>query len=252
MNHNEHNSRTDLDDATLDRLVDGELNAADRRRVIAALDAAPDGWRRCALAFLQAQDLRRQLGAWTADNAVAAPAGVNSPQAVELAQRSGATASSTGLRALGWLAVAACLLVAFGLGWQTSLRSLSTPDGGQLLAQDDAAAQPSVAPAPSEPDAPDLAPPEVDPRDAVTLLVRDVSGTPQRLRVPLIEVNRGGDLANAANLPPALRQQLLDNGLDLKVRQRVVPLFFENNNELAPMIVPVNDAVITPVSRELF
>ena len=56
----------------------------------------------------------------------------------------------------------------------------------------------------------------------------------------------------AANLPPALRQQLLDNGLDLKVRQRVVPLFFENNNELAPMIVPVNDAVITPVSRELF
>ena len=82
--------------------------------------------------------------------------------------------------------------------------------------------------------------------------MRDVSGTPQRLRVPLIEVNRGGDLANAANLPPALRQQLLDNGLDLKVRQRVVPLFFENNNELAPMIVPVNDAVITPVSRELF
>jgi hypothetical protein len=39
----------------LDRLVDGELGEADRRTLLLRLEAEPGGWRRCALAFLEAQ-----------------------------------------------------------------------------------------------------------------------------------------------------------------------------------------------------
>jgi hypothetical protein len=41
-----------------DRLADGELSAIEERELLTALDTRPDGWRRCALAFLEAR-------AWT-------------------------------------------------------------------------------------------------------------------------------------------------------------------------------------------
>src|SRR5260370_21580495 len=39
----------------LDRLVDGELPERERRELLLRLEKVPDGWRRCALAFLEAQ-----------------------------------------------------------------------------------------------------------------------------------------------------------------------------------------------------
>ena len=44
-----------LDDRLLDRLVDGELDGPQRAHLLAAIDAEPGGWRRCAMAFLEAQ-----------------------------------------------------------------------------------------------------------------------------------------------------------------------------------------------------
>jgi hypothetical protein len=44
-----------IDVQRFDRLVDGELTAAEERQLLASLDAQPDGWRRCALAFLEAR-----------------------------------------------------------------------------------------------------------------------------------------------------------------------------------------------------
>jgi anti-sigma factor RsiW len=43
------------DDARFDRLVDGELSETERGELLARLDDEPNGWRRCALAFLEAQ-----------------------------------------------------------------------------------------------------------------------------------------------------------------------------------------------------
>jgi hypothetical protein len=43
----------------LDRLVDGELDADERRALLTGLTAEPDGWQRCALAFLEAQSWRK-------------------------------------------------------------------------------------------------------------------------------------------------------------------------------------------------
>jgi hypothetical protein len=50
------------DDRTFDLLVDGELSEADRRELLSSLDESPDGWRRCALAFLEAQSWNSALG----------------------------------------------------------------------------------------------------------------------------------------------------------------------------------------------
>jgi hypothetical protein len=57
MNHKDANL-ADADQARFERLADGELNDTERRALLAGLDDVPDGWRRCALAFLEAQCLR--------------------------------------------------------------------------------------------------------------------------------------------------------------------------------------------------
>jgi len=51
-----------IDQATLDRLVDGEMDEPARAALLRALDREPDGWKRCALAFLQAQAWREVAG----------------------------------------------------------------------------------------------------------------------------------------------------------------------------------------------
>ena len=50
------------DPRVFDRLADGELGPADERALLAALDDEPGAWRRCALALLEAQAWRRELG----------------------------------------------------------------------------------------------------------------------------------------------------------------------------------------------
>ena len=45
----------------LDHLVDGELAQGERRELLRQLEAAPDGWRQCAIAFLEAQAWREEL-----------------------------------------------------------------------------------------------------------------------------------------------------------------------------------------------
>ena len=47
------------DSRVFDRLADGELSPADQRALLAALDDEPGAWRRCALALVEAQVLRR-------------------------------------------------------------------------------------------------------------------------------------------------------------------------------------------------
>jgi len=46
----------------VDLLVDGELSEPDRRNLLLQFEREPDGWRRCALAFLEAQCWRAELG----------------------------------------------------------------------------------------------------------------------------------------------------------------------------------------------
>ncbi len=52
------------DPRVLDRLVDGELSDEQERSLVAQLDQTPDGWRRCALTFLEARCWQREAMQW--------------------------------------------------------------------------------------------------------------------------------------------------------------------------------------------
>lgn len=97
----------------LDRLVDGELVGTERRSLIARLEQAPDGWRRCALAYLEAQEFRRSMAtignpmeAQREKAAVDLHLDAPSPSAV----RRGPSSASR------WLVLASALMVSFAVG----------------------------------------------------------------------------------------------------------------------------------------
>ncbi len=51
-----------IKDSRFDRLVDGELSEQERRDLLGRLDQDPNGWRRCALAFLESQCWKQTFG----------------------------------------------------------------------------------------------------------------------------------------------------------------------------------------------
>jgi hypothetical protein len=91
------------DEILMDRLIEGELDGPARRALLLRLDAQPEGWRRLALGFLEAQAWRESLGSLAGE--LLRPG--------EEPRRPPARRSF----ARSWLARAAVLLAVFGLGW---------------------------------------------------------------------------------------------------------------------------------------
>ena len=62
-----------------DLLVDGELDEQRRHRLLSGLDKRPDGWRKCALAFLEAQSFGQEFSLMLRQPAMgeSTPAGVS-------------------------------------------------------------------------------------------------------------------------------------------------------------------------------
>ncbi|MDB5353061.1 MAG: hypothetical protein JWN86_4308 [Planctomycetota bacterium] len=116
-----------IEDREIDLLVDGELNDTSRVELLARLEASPDGWRRCALAFLEAQAWQGAFTVQAASIKSAIRVSDASPRVplaaclpvswlgVEDTGRQ--AASGTRSRLIPWLARAAVMLLAFGLGW---------------------------------------------------------------------------------------------------------------------------------------
>src|SRR5688500_14578872 len=104
MNREEQVLTSD-DERLIDRLVDGELTDPERRELLLKLENQSDGWRRCALAFLEAQtwgnEFRSLIAAPVAETVV-------TPVSRPVSWLSGPWGSA--------LAVAASFLVAFTLG----------------------------------------------------------------------------------------------------------------------------------------
>jgi hypothetical protein len=72
MNPSQNRSNS-LDNNAIDRLVDGELNDNERSELLLALENEPDGWRRCALAFLEDQAWRSALKSRSSTNRTTGP-----------------------------------------------------------------------------------------------------------------------------------------------------------------------------------
>jgi hypothetical protein len=226
-----------IDDSMFDRLVDGELSPGERRELLTSLDEQPDGWRRCALSFLEAQSWRESLGQL-----------VRERDEDRGSEKTRAAASDAPARAsikpgLAWLAIAAGLLLAFTLGKTT--RDGGVPIAGKVAAPSssqiaDVVPPPGMSlPAPSSAD------------DALTLFVRDDAGQTRPLRVPLVDAATLGKqlgLQFRSGMPADVRAQLQNLGFDVRSKQRYAPLWLDGR----PMFVPVEDTKIVPVSRNVY
>jgi hypothetical protein len=224
------------DNLIFDRLADGELSNAERQELLASLDDRADGWRRCALALLEAQTWRRDFKSFLTQTAPPTVVQVAAAVPPELPARPmwGSFSKSNTNR---WFTLAASALVAFGVGWQ-----MRGPDSQARINEQvtsDNVASKEVAPLAQE-----------DSRDAVTLLVKDDQGKQQRLRLPLVD---GPELeSQLVDITPEARASLQNRGLDLQSKRRYAPLFFEHNKQVVPMVVPVNDTYIVPVNRPVY
>jgi hypothetical protein len=222
-----------IDDSVFDRLVDGELPPGERRQLLSSLDGEPDGWRRCALSFLEAQSWREGFGELVTervDDRV-------SDKTLVAPNRNGIK------KGMSWIAIAAGLLVAYTLG-------AFSRNSGEPIAANYAGNGPLVA---------DVVPPPrvVQPKamtspDALTLFVRDDTGQTRPLRVPLVDaetLEKQLGLHFRSGMPADVRAQLQNRGFDVRSKQSYAPLWLENGR---PMFVPVEDTKIVPVGRNVY
>jgi hypothetical protein len=224
------------DDILFDRLVDGALSADERRALLESLDSRPQGWRRCALAFLEAQSWRSELGAVvTTSNSMAGPAKAVAPSQVPKRRTIWAAAE--------WFAVAAALMLAFKLGgWQRN--------SGVPFATNSANPSDQVANAP--PAVGTAAPSGAKPGDAINLWVRDDGGQLKRVRVPLVDANsldRQYGTIFQTGVPDDVRNRLKDEGYAVQSKRQYAPMWLDNGR---PMVVPVEDTKIVPVSNKVY
>ncbi|MEX2114553.1 MAG: hypothetical protein WD845_15265 [Pirellulales bacterium] len=242
----------------LDRLVDGELSQADRRTLLASLDDEPGGWRRCALAFLEAQSWRWQLAQVASGPLVAqAAAAVKRPDS--------ALRGGVGSRSF-WgacLAIAGSLLVAFGLGTRytneapnvahvstagdsnlggagtsTSVAAPTTVEPANSIAS---AAQPTVDSDPSAANATG----EPSAWETLTLSTVDEAGSADpdhQFEVRVRDADADAASLDAllasgeSTLPAALVEQLQQDGWEVTSRRQLMPVSLSDGRQ---MVVPV-------------
>jgi hypothetical protein len=213
-------SDTQIDDRELDRLADGELSPAVLRDLFARLDRTDDGWKRAALALLEAQTLQTACR-----NAVTLPtAAVAGPkcQPTRLLSR--------GRREV--FAVAAALTVTCGLAWWTTPSTTENTPAAIPMAGD-----------------------AVDPDESLELLA-SVQMTfansdgewSDPVTVPVIDAD--DPLAQAwltmrPILPKAVREELTRRGQRVREEQTWVPVDLADGRV---GMVPVTDLVVTPAS----
>lgn len=137
-----------IDPTLLDGLVDGELDPESRARLLRQLDGTPDGWKRCALAFLEAQEFGLAARAWTSAHARPAPLPATRPRRV----------TPTRLALAASLAAVAFLAGFAARGFPTPAPAPAPEASPQLLAESDSPAlPPSLAPrTPPEPAPPTM------------------------------------------------------------------------------------------------
>jgi hypothetical protein len=126
-----------VDDALIDRIVDGEMTAEEFRAAVLRIESDPDGWKRCALAFVEARvwsDSMRALGQTQKND----PMGLALP-------RSGPAAKRAGNRWLRAAAAAVVTGVSFVAGWLTHGTRVEPPPQALLVRDSDGFPFPSAS-----------------------------------------------------------------------------------------------------------
>ncbi len=236
----------------LDRLVDGELDEATRRQLLASFDHRPEGWRRCALAFLEAQSWGKELTVFSREPAKAPIQTVPNPEPSEQAANSEITSAvqpvegsrHSSFRWSTFWAMAASFLLAFvgvlylhgdlkfrpvGLG--ESIADQSNPPMRNGLVQ--ARGQGSNANGPQ----------------IITVAFPNQNGKLQTMQLPVVEGNSPDDLLPGRDdpaVPPQVLEYFRNSGQEVKQEREIVPLQLQDGRRA---FMPVNRVRVVPADR---
>ena len=225
------------DDHRFDLLVDGELKESARRELLSRLDDEPGGWRRCALAFLEAQSWRQEFGA-----IVAAPSAELSPSRPASRLRLGGPAGTL-------LAMAASFVAALFLGGLVqAIRSPGNPAGGPgrdtLVDQGGMEASAgSAGPAEKQPPGSQGRPESAPPKVWLVELPGAAGPEWEGQTIPLLAEERdqlGEHWLESLPAPmsPELLEQLQKAGLRVEQRRKLLPWGMKDGRRL---VVPVDE-----------
>jgi len=269
VSHNQHDL-TPEDECLLDLLVDGELDERRRRQLLLSFEEQPSGWRRCALAFLEAQSwggsfkamLKEQpavpAGSEVTPAANASPMGDSSRPQLAVVSSSGESVAGGSVpagprtakrpwqvRPLSGLAMAASMLVAFTLG--IALRNSYAPSEAERP-QGGSTAGMGVQPfqfAPTMRNMPDAA-------DEKVRLVVDGTDGQQAMDVSLIDDPSLVDsypFRNDSSIPAEILHELEKMGHRVEHQRRLAPVLLPDGRRL---YLPVEDVKIVPVRRQMY
>lgn len=268
--------KPEIHDELFDRLVDGELSEAERHELLKRLDESPQNWRRCALAFLEAQSWRESVGEMFAqlvgeqepgrDHGVAPLEAGRS--AVELdsatvaptprthsgprpANTPGGERGSSRSRLAGrnLLALAAGFTVAFVTGiwghvWWTARQSV--PAEPSMVTTTEVPSPRTSIDAPEAPGAAER------PWDWVTVPVQsDESGVVNSVPVPVLkeETDETGWARVPTTLPPEVVSSLLRQGHEVRQNRRMMPVTLPDGRR---SVVPVDEYEIRFVGERKY
>ncbi|MCE5269095.1 MAG: hypothetical protein LLG00_14565 [Planctomycetaceae bacterium] len=227
------------DDARLDRLVDGELSEKERRELLKSLEEEPGGWRRCALAFLEAQCWKESLGAMARE-----PRGEREgppPSMQQPVARAEGRYSVWHRRIATATAMAASFLVALGLVTSMQRSRVVEQPGGMDIATVKGPANTS----PANQLAGGNGESASNPWRLVTLSTPGDGVSPQRsIRVPAME-RENVDEAWLRTLPSAIPDDVLRalarTGHEVQQRRELVPVPLQDGRRL---VVPVDQVEV--------
>lgn len=215
-----------LDDQRFDLLVDGELPESDRRNLLMTLDDLPGGWRRCALAFLEAQSWKQALGTIRQESMSQTPP-------ARTIRRRGFPGGTWGTL----IAVAASFLIALGLG--LALREVWRPGGVPGPSPSEVAVQPQrpgpPAPKTDEPQAPASPALPGDDWQLVTVPVGMGAGGSESIQLPARELNHVDEQwaeQIAPTIPAEWLRALEASGHEVRRSRRLLPFRMDDGRQL--------------------
>ena len=232
MNDSERNNLREQ----IDRLVDGELNESDERQLLGRLDDEPDGWRRCALAFVESQNWRREFALATSESNMfesALPAKIS---------------QTRGTRSHIILAMAASFLVAWGLGsallWLSHGWPLYDRNGGSIASGKDRSPKRNTAVGEDQFDKRESDNDAVTHPNSVKLVVGDEPDDMEVIDLPIVE-NANADETWLSDREPVfpedVRQALERMGHEVQRQRRFYPFQLNDGRQL---VLPVDDVKV--------
>lgn len=239
----------------IDRLVDGELGAEETAALVRRLDNEPDGWRRCSLAFLEAQVLGKELQDLLPDDPGedhGAPI-VESPQSPAKGTRL-IPPRSVRFRPTVTLSLV-MVLCAFGLGWclSSSLEQSHQPGDSTMRDPTEIAAGAGNNPDSVTEAGPDNSLTDSDerPGSSAEPVVGQLTGSDDKLQVAIeTSVTRVINRQDAVDLIPTwLATRIRNDGYQLSENRQVLSVRFASGQQLA---IPVRSLSVQYVGEAIY